>query len=243
MKIAIMVSGLPRFCREFDDLLTNLTGYTQVDWFFHLWNDYQDPYVHPKWTMYTVDQTREKILNNLPANHHIAYLNLQPLPEYPHNDRPFNRVPWGNPPRIWWNFLGIKLANRAREEYEKINGMYDLVIKNRPDAGITPLNCIIAKHTLDQYPNTLLTSANGRTGLGGRSVSDLVIIGCSKKMSIYANCFDHILSYNDQGLPFHAETLLSEHMIRNHIETPMTTFNCILRQYKLENGEVDYGRW
>jgi len=243
MKVAIMISGLPRFCREFDDILTNLTGYDQVDWFFHLWNDFSDPYVNPLWTDLSTDQIREKISSNLPPNNNIAYLNLQPMPVYPHEGRQFNSVPWGNPPRIWWSFLGIKLVNQAREEYETHNGSYDIVIKHRPDTGITPVDCRVVKNILDLYPNYILTSANGRTGLGGHSVSDLVLMGNSKTMSIYANCFDRILNYNDDGLPFHAETLLSEHLHRNSIVTPMTNFECILRKYKSAADGVDFGRW
>ena len=56
MRVAILFAGQPRFRKSLDDLVKNIVGYDQLDWYFYFWNnsylrlDYLPPIlVPPKW--------------------------------------------------------------------------------------------------------------------------------------------------------------------------------------------------
>jgi hypothetical protein len=67
----------------------------------------------------------------------IASNNPSQVPPFDiHFTKSYNLTPWSNPVNIWYTYHGIKMVNEMRECYEQINGVYDLIIKGRPDTGI-----------------------------------------------------------------------------------------------------------
>lgn len=247
MKVAAMIAGLPRFSREFDDQLANLQN-AEVDWFFCLWKGkftgVNDNYVADTWPVDSREKTLEKLQANLPSNHRVTVLELPELPPYPHEGRQLNVTHWTTVPNIWNMWYGLKLVNDMRLAYEAEHGVYDLVIRTRPDITINnPINLQAAKQWLDANPTCLLTPADGRTGMVGYPINDQFAIGLGSTITEYCKCFDHLFEYNDRGVPYHAESLLAYHFLQTGITTPMTDFTQSIRIYKNADGTPDYGHW
>ena len=250
MKVAATLSGQPRFMRDFDVQLHNIQGYDQIDWFLYLWNDFQNQkYVSPffnnpeNWNEKTI---REKIEQNLPANHRIACLKIVDVPIY--NDKitePFvSALPWGIVKNIWYMTLGWKLVNELREQYEQENGIYDLVIRTRPELLIDPqISLKNINECIKNNPTSILTSSIRRYGLQGRAVSDIMGISNSKTMSIFCNLFDKLEEYNNSMVPYHGETLVAHHLTLNNIETPITDFIADCKILYHQDGTRDWGKW
>lgn len=244
MKIAILISGQPRFNREFNDLLDNLNSTDQLDFFFYLWNS--DPsdihWIPPTWPK-DYNSIRAKIESNLPANSNIADLRVLPQIDYKVT-KTYNLTPWSNPVNIWYTYYGIKQVNLMREEYEQTFGKYDLVIKARPDTGIdSAIDFNFIKQYLDENPNTVIMPNDRRYGMAGSAVNDLLGIGLPETMSTYCRAVDSFDQYNDQGCPYHGETLLAWHLKASGIEAPETNFNCTFREHWYAHNEPDYGPW
>jgi hypothetical protein len=244
MKIAIMLSGQPRFNREFSDLLENLRNYDQMDLFLHLWNSdaSESVYIPPTWPK-DIDAITMKIHQNIPKKARIAEMRV--LPQVPHEATGnYNLTPWSNPRNIWYTYYGIKQVNQMRESYEKLHGEYDLVIKARPDAGLRdPLDCCAVKSYLDQNPNVVIMPNDRRFGMQGPIVNDLIGIGLRSTMGIYCAAVDHFEQYNSQGCLYHGETLLARHLVTNNIEFPQTDIICTFREHWYEHNRPDYGVW
>jgi hypothetical protein len=244
MKVAVLVSGQPRFNIEFNDLIRSLQTCDQIDFFFHLWDSdpSENQFIPPTWPK-DIDSIRNKILDNFTSNCNIASLVVLPQIEYKVT-KSYNVTPWSNPVNIWYTYYGIKQVNLLREEYEKENGAYDLVIKARPDAGLTKfLNCKAIKEYLDTDPLTVLMPNDRRFGMAGTGVNDLIGIGLSSTMSTYCRAIDYFDQYNDEGCPYHGETLLAWHLNKNNIQTPSTDFNCTFREYWYAENKPNFGNW
>lgn len=243
MKTAVLISGQPRFTREFDEFLSNLKNYDQLDFFFYLWDSKPEDskLIPPTWPS-TQEDIKSKILSNLPANSNIARLEIIPQPDYIPT-RNYNSTPWTILPNMWRMFYGIKQVNQLREEWENKYGTYDLIIRARPDIGLeSSLNLIEVKNYLDQNINTVLVPNNHRNGVG-ISINDMIGVGSSQSMSVYARVYDYLDHYHDADVPYHNETLLGHHLNVNGIVYPGNNINALFRKYSNENTEIDYGRW
>lgn len=246
MKTAILISGRPRFTREFDDFLNSLTNYDQLDWYFLLWNSTHEQDVRiPPNMPHELEAIREYISSRLPANSNIAYLNSADQPAFV-DDGQFKLTPWSIAQNIWTMYYGIKLVNDVREQ----NGPYDLVIRTRPDIGITEKLDLRAIHAhLSTQPPTVLMPDNHRHSMIGTPVNDLFAIGLPDIMSTYSRAFDSIPSMNQRNLPFHGETVLSYHLRENNIAVPLPNFHSVMRYYThngqpwVDDSSTDFGRW
>lgn len=247
MKIAATISGQPRFTKEFDLFLENLTDYDQVDWFVYLWNNFEEvervpPFMNnpDNWNEATI---RTRFEENLPPGHRVVYFGIHEAQPYTVT-RPLNTTPWTYLPGVWLMHLGLKLVTEIREQYEQEHGKYDVVIRARPELTVDrPLSLRSIDAILKQNPNVLITSANHRLGLLGRGVSEALFISNSDTMSVTCKMFDKLFEYNDLGVPYHPETLTSYHLSVNGIDTPMTDFNISFRAIKMPDGSPDWGRW
>jgi hypothetical protein len=244
MRAAVLISGQPRFTREFDDFLSNLKNYDQLDFFFYLWNVKagENEFVTPSWPN-SADSIQSKIKNNLPPNSTIIKLEIVDQPEYKPT-KEYKLTPWTNPINMWLMFYGIKQVNRLREEWETKQGAYDLVIRARPDVGISsPLDLRHTKVFIDQNPNCVIIPNNHRHGIG-IAVNDMIGIGSGPTLSTYAKVFDHLNQYHDSGVPYHNETLLGHHLNVNGIQYPATDINVVFREYHHpHHGRSDFGSW
>jgi hypothetical protein len=243
MKIAVTISGLPRFTKDFDDLLTSLQDYDQIDWFFYLWTNGTDQSVPPIWNTMNVDEMRAKIEVNLPERHKIAHLSLNEIPEY-NVEREPPPNPWTVIKGVWYNHLGLKRVTEIREQYEQEHGQYDVVIRARPDVGITPISLRQSYEFILANPNVILMPSNNK--ITQFKVSDLTAIGSSRTISVYSTMFDHMLGYHDRGVLYHPETLTGYHLYVNGIvspDIPHLDFHMNLRSHTMPDGSMDFGRW
>ena len=243
MKIAVLISGQPRFTREFDDFLLNLRNYSQIDFFFLLWKStpQDSPFIPHNWPSDT-DAVRSLIERNLPENSRIAELSIvDPEPFNP--SRKYNLSPWTNHRNMWYMFYGIYKVNQHRENWETQHGPYNMVIRARPDAGVkNKLNLQQVQDYINQYPQTVMVPGNRRYGIG-ISINDMLAFGSGKNMSIYSRVFENMDQYHDQGVPFHNETLLGHHLNQHSIIYPVNNIEIVFRDYHCPPGKIDYGRW
>lgn len=243
MKVAVAVSGLPRFTENFNSLLKNLKNYNQIDWFFYFWKtDHSyDNRISPSWTNNKSD-IYKKLVANLPENNFIADLSIVEMPKF--DDRKqYNVMDIASPLRVWTMFYGLKQVGQIRKKYENCFGTYDLVIRTRADGTVDrEIYLDRAKQWLNQQPQkTLIMPSNGRLGFVpiGQTlnpVNDNFAIGESHIMDIYFNAFDHIDQYTAEGIPITAESMLGYHLLKNNIKTPASDFN-------FDIGINNYCRW
>jgi hypothetical protein len=238
MKAAILISGLPRFKKELVDTINNLTGYDQIDWFFYLWNDTNtsDANIPTSWVNITEDFVRSKLQAVLPANNNIAAVSIQPQVDFTLTD---SWIPaMSSPPAtVWKMFYGINQVNQMRLTYEAANGPYDLIIRARPDVGITSqLNLTDIKTQLDD--STVLVPNNSRITTPGNTenpINYLFAIANSNVMNTYCSVVDNMSQYNTDGVPCHGPALLAHHLTVNNISYPTTSFESIYNHYFITN--------
>lgn len=244
MKVAVLISGQPRFTREFDEFLSKIKNYDQLDFFFYLWNSKpaDSEFIPPSWPD-SLDAVRSKILLHLPANSNIARIDIVNQPPY-NPGRSYNLTPWTNEKNMWYMYYGLKQVNRLREEWEAANGPYDLVIRARPDVGVRDsLDCAAMKEFVTNNPNCVLVPNNHRHGIN-ISVNDMIGVGSSSLMSTYASVLDKMDEYHDAGIPYHNETLLGHHLNVNNIQYPTNNIEVLFREYHHpHHGKKDFGNW
>jgi hypothetical protein len=252
MKVAILISGSPRFCAGLDTFINGLTGFETADWFVDLWSNNSPPdklgyenhvLVAPSWRQIDRDWAVNKIKGNLPDNHQLVALSLydSKLIEYPVITGP--QVYHINFPSVWKMHIGWKRVDSLRQS---IGIQYDLVIRARPDVSLnSSLNLTTIKNLLDQSPNRVFVAMDGQHGYG-YNTNDVVGISSSKNMSIYTDLINHSIKYNNSGIMFHAETLLAYHMHCNRlVSTPVLDVALRPDAVTLPDGTVtvDFGRW
>lgn len=245
MKTAILINGQPRFTREFDDFLKNLTNYDELDFFFYIWTAKHNEtmFIPPSWPL-DKEAVRNKIINTLPENCNLIALEVNDPLEYVVPDH-IQRNPWTNPFNVWNNYYSLKQVNLLREQH----GVdYDLVIRARGDMGIrNPIDLRSIHNHLVSNPKMIVTPDNLRNGLG-YSVNDCIALGTSDTMSIYCNSLDEFETYHKHGVPYHAESLLAHHLNVHGITYPLTGIELVAREYQTplylaKPDSVDHGNW
>lgn len=182
MKIALVTGGQPRFTQAFPIFLSQLKGVTQVDLYFHFFEN--------DWTM-DEEEARRRIEPLLPESFNIKKLVIKPRP------------PWQLPPHklshtsdesqsIRWyyyratsQFLSLNLAFNLIEEE------YDAVVRYRLDGR---LDQSIDVGSLDLSRGTLFPSNNNH-GTTGREICDQFCIGKQDDMRFYFDFINHYDEY------------------------------------------------
>ena len=256
MRIAVLISGSPRFYTGLDTFINNLSGFETADWFVDLWKNNPHPdklgydnhiLVAPLWRQVDQEWAVNKIKSNLPPNHRLADLSVydNDLIEYPVITGP--QVHHSNFSSIWKMHLGWKRVDTLRQSYENQNKIkYDLVIRARPDNCLKNiLNLTTVKNLLDQCPKCVFVSKHGQHGYG-YTTNDFIAITSPDNMSIYTDLVSHSIKYNNTGVIFHPETLIAYHMHYNGlINTPVLDVQIRSFAFTLPDGTVtvDFGRW
>ena len=245
MKVAMLISGQPRFCVETDELIKKLCGYDQIDWFFHLWknNSVQHICGHNVVAESWIDVQREDALNKLnmllPSNHNVAVLELADSDEIGKLD------PIQTPFGVYKMFRGNYQVNELRKSYENKNGEYDLVIRARPDTALLDeCNLLEIREFLLKNTNHIMISSNMIYPPDGEyRINDWFAIGLPKTMNIYCNAVNEIGNYPQ---PFVAEILLAYHCAKNNIQVTSGNFNLDTRIFGKTINNIYYsnfGRW
>lgn len=240
MKVAVLVSGEPRFSKEFDLFLENLTGYDEIDWYFYLWNNatysLKNKLMPPSWFGIDNDSAYNKLRANLPADHNIAYLGLadQNLQQFPIVTE---RLGWGvrqdNVWRMWYSWMQVD---------SKCPDDYDIVIKARPDLALMqPVNL----KELNLKSNELLLPNNYGGVYNNKHICDLMAISSRANIKTYNNIINHVAQYYSEGYSFHPETMLSRHLDANGIVYPKAAFDVQYRYFGKDGDDynIQYGRW
>jgi hypothetical protein len=219
MKVAGIIAGQPRFCREFDFFCKNIVGADQIDWFVYLWRnnivDGDTSLMLPEWSD-TLDyqSTLSKIEKGLPAGHRLVVLKLDDMENFPHIS-PHNRSVTDF--RLWMHYTSLHQSDLLRQEYEKTHGEYDLVIRARPDAGVkgTPLDLREVNDVISRDPNTIVTDSNIGHGHNGYQINSSFAVSSSNGMRLYTDSVNHFNEFISKGLTPHSETLLAYQIISN----------------------------
>lgn len=213
MKIAILISGEPRFTNFIDDFINSLQGVDQADWFFYLWRETPHNEIFERvpegWhNIPSREWAINNIKNRLPNNHNVANLKLGEQYESPGTDA------------IYKQFWGIYQSNLLRQEYEKNNGNYDLVIRARSDLLINdPINLQYIRSQLDYNSKLVFLPEGPRYGYNKDTINDQFAISSPDNIKIYTelvNYISHRVQY--KNIILHAETQLVYHLLKNDLE-------------------------
>jgi len=118
------------------------------------------------------------------------------IPESVYN----HKAPETSIENMYWMYRNIKRCNQLFTPDEP----FDAVLRTRFDL-IYPEPLDLSTLSLDK----LWIPARGDWGGG---IFDMVAYGTHEKMNHYASLFDHIESYNNDGVLAHPETLLRHHL-------------------------------
>lgn len=252
MRVAILIQGEPRFCKEFDLFLERLHGFEEVDWFMYLWD--QSPstsnlcagcghiVVSPFWRNITKESALEKFQEYLPSNHRVIALELGDQNSVVHEPVIVNYATETIQENVWKMWYSQYQANQLRVKHEEQNNFkYDIVIRTRPDVGLSGgLNLQYVKERLDTHHDLILMPGNHACGYGVWCC-DLFGIGSSANMTTYCDIYNQALSHHAAGVRFHPETMLSHHLTRNNLRYEVGQFNLEFRKLgmweELSTGE------
>jgi hypothetical protein len=228
MKIAVQLSGEPRFTAGFQSFLDNLTGYSHADWFLYLVNnsnpDKRGVFIPESWKKFELEWAIEKIKNNLPANSYLQSLTISDCHEksWP-TAKNLHCLIGDNPvPKLYNMHYNMFKANQLRINYQECNDIkYDFVIRVRPDCS---LDKMIDVNDFKINENEIIMPDNNWFGF--ELVNDQFAIGKPSDMDTYSNLVSFIKEYNDNGVTFHPETIFAHHLRVNQIKTIRGGFEC-----------------
>jgi hypothetical protein len=246
MKVAICVSGLPRFSRSTTQLIKDVEDQFQnyeVDWFFHLWNPAEpDPYIHNSWTELNVINTEKRLRTRLPKHHNLSGLEVEKF-NGEFLDTSLMLKPNGAP-----LFLSQYRVDQMRQNKEKDqNFLYDFVVRLRPDVtfeGIMP--------TKIPKDNVLVVHIESWDSTGQICcIGDTFAAGGSEEMTRYSSLITCYQNYRPYFIdpPIHNEIILACHFsVQGLIPYKDPNFTVHLRLNNAINEsrsfyQVDYTGW
>jgi hypothetical protein len=242
MRIAIQLSGQPRFTQDFNLFLENLIGYDFADWFIYLSNQYHTHRIKdgvaisPSWEDFDADWAINKISSNLPKNNFIKRFEISDshLQQWP---TVYNSCVIA-PNQVFMMFYNIFKANQLRVDYQRThNVFYDLIVRIRTDISIdVPLDVsqLIIKDDEIVMPDNNWYGAGPWDGGIVLLSNDQLAISKDISMDIYSNTVHSMKKYNDTGILFHPETMLAYHLIVNNIKTIKGDFEAHIRQFPID---------
>ena len=243
MRVAIQLSGQPRFTIAFQSFLENLIGYDRADWFVYITNNnFQKGKINvdvpESWKTFNTEWAINKIKINIPNNNYLQSFEISndheqswPAVSNLHSLSGENTVA-----RVFNMFYNIYKTNQLRLNYQKDNNVeYDFIIRIRPDINV---DSNIDLKNIKIENNEIVMPNNNWFGYEAKSmiVNDMFAIGTSDSMNIYSDLVNFIKKYNDEGIRFHPETLLAYHLHINDIKTTRGNFKSeIIRSPFLNN--------
>lgn len=225
MKIAVLLTGMPRYLDRINVLMKDFFKGHEVDYFCHAWFDKNKKAEEKSWhkTIITTDPgTEEKIIKYFnPKNYLVEPQRQFELPRnYTYN------TSWPQPFFIVYShFYSLKIANQLRLSYEKETGTkYDVVFKNRYDMFIGNK---INFEEWDLNKLYLHDNCNSWADLyDDASFNDMVAFSKPENMNIYCDVFDHIDKiYMENQIRFSCENFLSYHLISNNVDVQPVCFS------------------
>lgn len=252
MKIAVLISGSPRFNKDFDTFVNGISNSYQVDWFVHLWKQNPPPdklgyenyiLVADPWRTVNRDWAISRLSSALPGNHKLINLEIydNSLINYPEITGP--QMHHINFQSIWKMHLGWKCVDTLRQTHHE---KYDLVIRARPDLYLQrSLELDHIKNIINQAPETVLVP-NGAQHGHGYCINDIMAISSPENISIYTDLVSQSIEYNRKGIMFHPETILAYHLIENKLKiSPFIDTGIRSNMIKIHDNQftVEFGQW
>lgn len=229
MRIAILLPGQPRFTRDFNTFVSNLTGYDQADWFVYITNNNVANFkwcvsMSPSWTTFDPAWAFEQITSWLPANNIIQSFEISDdfqQPVIPVK----NLFEVDKPDNVQKMFYNIYKADCLRQKFEELNNFsYDLVIRTRPDLGLTSQ---VNLKDLNIQDNQIIMPNSDWHGMP--KCNDQFAIGNSRNMKIYSTLFTRMKEINDSGFHYHPESMVGYNLTQNGISYLPGNFKTTLR--------------
>ena len=197
MKTALLLSGDPRFCADFDNQLKKLAN-SEIHWYVAFWGKeypnpeewYMDRFVSPLWrNCPSLEEAAELIKCRLPKGHTLSAVELVDF------DRFKFEIPRAE-------YLGIEsypgrtlcqwyMVKKSWELLANSGNTYDLVFKSRPDIDFSPVIDLQAVYNNLIKKNNTLISEFHKPAKPWQPV-DIWAIGLQKDMEKYCKAFDHI---------------------------------------------------
>lgn len=270
MQVAVLVPGLPRFCREFDLFIEALPQGPSYDWYFYLWQgtpqseqERQEEraagggdahtqlfnLVHPRFWSWTPETLAPYISDRLPVGHRLCALvqgdhKTVPMPNFGHSRA--QEISIVNTVKNWTSL------KRCWDLLESTGNSYDLVIRARADIALNAdLDLARAQEQIQAAPNTVFISNNNQCG-HGVLINDWYALSSSHNIKQYARIIECCEDYSRQGVIFHPETMLAFHLHRSGIAWRPGPVGLRLRELGSWQGEPyspgsiytsDWGRW
>lgn len=225
MKIAVLLTGMPRYLDRNKVLMKDFFKGHEVDYFCHAWFNKNKKIEEKSWhkTPIAIDpNTIYKILENYkPKNYLIEPQRQFELPRnYTYN------TSWPQPFFIVFShFYSVKTANLLRLAYEKETGTkYDIVFKTRYDLFIGNK---VKFEDLDLNKLYLHDNCNSWADLyDDVSFNDMVAFSKPENMNIYCNVFDNIdKMYMENQIRFSCENFLAYQLISNNVDVQPICFS------------------
>lgn len=270
MRVAVLVPGLPRFCREFDLFIENLPSRVNYDWYFYLWQGTPQTdlerqseraqgggdahtqrfnLVHPRFWSWTPEELEPYLAARLPAGHRVAALvqgdhRTVPMPDFGSNRA--QEISIMNTVKNWTSLSRCWDLLRAQGQD------YDLVIRARADIALNaPLDLSSITELIKRRFNMVIISNNNQCG-HGVLINDWYAVTTLQNMATYANIADKCETYARQGIIFHPETMLAYHLQQHGLVWQPGGVGLRLRELGTWQGEPyqpgsvytsDWGRW
>jgi len=170
MRVAVLISGEPRFCTDFDQLMSSFKNYSSIDYFFFLWNKSPNNFSDKRWNLVAdswrnidIEWARNKIKQNINGhNHNFADLEIGDI------DTELEKIPnvGKHPPEtnvrnVWLMHTAWSRVNSLKNKKQvNDNFKYDIVINGRLDITIDPLDLeLVYKKLSDNDPCVMMVHA------------------------------------------------------------------------------------
>lgn len=251
MRVAIILSGQPRFSKETTDFISKLPKNCIFDWYVYLWKTNQNyldkglDIIGSNWQQIDYVQAEKIIKNNLPENHNLLGFELG----YPSDfqiPNVLHKAPETNVFTTWSMYASQYKCDLMRRNIEKnYNFEYDLVIRYRPDMSFDiELNL---EYFRNQLNNKKIVTPNIYIwGYEGFQTNDMFAIGTSKVMKTYFNLIHYMFAYNSNKVLWHPETMLAYHLHYHEIQNMQEDLPIIFRRFgqKIDNvWYSDFTNW
>jgi len=250
MRTALLISGHARFCAEFDTQINNFAN-SEIDWYVILWNlkkgdnFHRNNYLSPSWTADNSEEARKFIEARLPPCHRLVYIELVDTSNAPRITKQYKNIDC-NVENFFSEFQMLKWCDQQRIQ----SGIkYDLVIRSRPDVGISPL---LPLDEIYQYllrnPKVIITPKNRRSC----GINTIFAIGLPDTIKSYCEIIDYVDYFNlTLNVKFHTELMISNILHSLGLSWPETNLEVSLRTQgtgsdRFEDGDTwipDFGRW
>lgn len=257
MRTAILLTGEPRFCREFDIFLDQLKGSDSVDWFIVTWQDNQavsdyqgtqrsqlipQPWIRPQY-----EQVKAQFQRYLPPGHRLRVLELvdQHRLVFPDTVPANARV---NTRNVWLQYWAIRQADLARQAAELEDQCnYHVVVRARADIlSYSEIDLGHCWNLLSASEHSVIMPDNYRSEYG-QGVSDILLIAGPKAMARISHCYDLIPYMLKEGAEFHPEELLKYYLTMTNLRILSAGIRIDLRLLGQRVTDQHYhslfGRW